>query len=65
MSPARATLTAPFFGNNVEHVKSVAEAFDKYLGDEKVRKHKMWITKEECIKLIINAGGKRKWKIMN
>ena len=39
------------------YVKSVAEAFDKYLGDEKVRKHKMWITKEECIKLIINAGG--------
>ena len=27
MSPARATLTAPFFGNNVEQVKSVAEAY--------------------------------------
>ena len=27
MSPARATLTAPFFGNNVEHVKSVSEAY--------------------------------------
>lgn len=39
------------------YVESVAEAFDKYLGDEKVRKHKMWITKEECIKLINNAGG--------
>lgn len=27
MSPARATLTAPFFGNNVEEVKSVSEAY--------------------------------------
>lgn len=27
MSPARATITAPFFGNNVEHVKSVSEAY--------------------------------------
>lgn len=27
MSVARATITAPFFGNNVEHVKSVAEAY--------------------------------------
>lgn len=36
---------------------SVAEAFDKYLGDEKVRKHKMWITKEECISMINEAGG--------
>ena len=27
MSAARATITAPFFGNNVEHVKSVAEAY--------------------------------------
>jgi len=27
MSPARATLTAPFFGNNVEHVKTVSEAY--------------------------------------
>lgn len=39
------------------YVETVAEAFDKYLGDEKVRKHKMWITKEECIKLINDAGG--------
>ena len=39
------------------YVESVSEAFDKYLGDEKVRQHKMWITKEECIKLINNAGG--------
>ena len=27
MSAARATLTAPFFGNNVEEVKSVSEAY--------------------------------------
>lgn len=27
MSPARATITAPFFGNNVEEIKSVAEAY--------------------------------------
>lgn len=27
MSPSRATLTAPFFGNNVEHVKTVSEAY--------------------------------------
>lgn len=27
MSPARATLTAPFFGNNVEPVKTVSEAY--------------------------------------
>jgi len=27
MSPARATITAAFFGNNVEHVKSVSEAY--------------------------------------
>ena len=27
MSAARATITAPFFGNNVEEVKSVAEAY--------------------------------------
>lgn len=39
------------------YVESVSEAFDKYLGDEKVRQHKIWITKEECIKLINNAGG--------
>ena len=39
------------------YVESVSEAFDKYLGDEKVRQHKMCITKEECIKLINNAGG--------
>ncbi len=39
------------------YVETVAEAFDKYLSDEKVRHHKMWITKEECIKLINDAGG--------
>lgn len=27
MSPARATLTAPFFGNNVEQIKTVSEAY--------------------------------------
>lgn len=27
MSAARATITAPFFGNNVEHVKAVSEAY--------------------------------------
>ncbi len=27
MSPARATITAAFFGNNVEHVKTVSEAY--------------------------------------
>ena len=27
MSPARATLTAPFFGNNVENIKTVSEAY--------------------------------------
>lgn len=27
ISPARATLTAPFFGNNVEHIKTVSEAY--------------------------------------
>ncbi|MBR1618018.1 phosphoenolpyruvate carboxykinase (ATP) [bacterium] len=27
MSAARATITAPFFGNNVEHVKTVSEAY--------------------------------------
>jgi predicted metal-dependent phosphoesterase TrpH len=32
-------------------------SYAKYLGDEKVRKYKMWITKEECIKLILDAGG--------
>jgi hypothetical protein len=26
-SAARATITAPFFGNNVEHVQSVSEAY--------------------------------------
>ncbi len=36
---------------------SVKEAFDIYLKDDKVRNHKRWITKEECINLIINAGG--------
>ena len=39
------------------YCESVSEAFDKYLGDEKVRKHKMWITKEECISMINEAGG--------
>ncbi len=39
------------------HVQTVAEAFDKYLMDDKVRNHKLWITKEECIKLILDAGG--------
>lgn len=39
------------------YCESVAEAFDKYLGDEKVRKDKMWITKEECISMINEAGG--------
>ncbi len=28
MSAARATITAPFFGNNVEHVKSVSKAYE-------------------------------------
>lgn len=28
MSPARATLTAPFFGNNVESIKTVSEAYE-------------------------------------
>ena len=27
MSAARATITAPFFGNNVEEIKSVSEAY--------------------------------------
>lgn len=39
------------------HVKTVQEAFDKYLKDDKVRKTKFWIEKEECINLINNAGG--------
>ena len=39
------------------YVSTVAEAFEKYLRDDKVRNHKMWITKEECINLILNAGG--------
>lgn len=39
------------------YVSTVAEAFDKYLSDKKVRHHKMWITKEECINLINEAGG--------
>ncbi len=39
------------------YIDTVAEAFEKYLSDEKVRHHKMWITKEECIKLINEAGG--------
>ena len=28
MSAARATITAPFFGNNVEEIKSVSEAYE-------------------------------------
>lgn len=39
------------------YVSTVVEAFDKYLRDDKVRNNKMWITKEECIDLILNAGG--------
>ena len=39
------------------YVESVSEAFDKYLKDDKVREHKKWITKEECISLINEAGG--------
>ena len=38
------------------YVSTVAEAFDKYLRDDKVRNHKMWITKEECINLILSIG---------
>lgn len=39
------------------YCNSVKEAFDKYLMDDKVRKIKFWVTKEECISLITNAGG--------
>ena len=39
------------------YCKTVREAFDKYLKDDKVRKIKKSITKEECISLINNAGG--------
>lgn len=39
------------------YCSTISEAFDKYLMDTKVRNHKMWITKEECIKLINDAGG--------
>lgn len=39
------------------YCKSVREAFDKYLKDDKVRKIKKSITKEECISLINNARG--------
>lgn len=39
------------------HVETVAEAFDKYLRDDKVRNSKKWLTKEECLELINNAGG--------
>lgn len=39
------------------HCQTVGEAFDKYLMDTKVRQHKMWITKEDCLDLITNAGG--------
>lgn len=36
---------------------SVQDAFDKYLNDESVRAQKKSISKEECIKLISDAGG--------
>lgn len=39
------------------YCQTVAEAFDKYLKDDKVRLIKKYITKEECISLIENAGG--------
>lgn len=41
------------------YVKDVSEAFTKYLtyASDKVRKDKKELTKEECIKLINNAGG--------
>ena len=39
------------------YCQTVKEAFDKYLKDDKVRKIKLWIEKEECIDLITNAGG--------
>ncbi len=39
------------------YCSSVSEAFDKYLMDDKVRKIKKTITKEDCISLINNAGG--------
>ena len=39
------------------YCNTVKEAFDKYLKDDKVRKIKFWITKEECIDMIISAGG--------
>lgn len=39
------------------YVKDVNEAFKKYLKDDKVRHLKKSISKEECIKMINNAGG--------
>ena len=39
------------------YCETVKEAFSKYLRDDKVRKEKFWIEKEECISLINNAGG--------
>ena len=39
------------------HVQTVAEAFDKYLRDDKVRTSKKWLTKEKCLELINKAGG--------
>lgn len=39
------------------YCETVKEAFSKYLRDDKVRKEKFWIEKEECISLITNAGG--------
>lgn len=39
------------------YCKTVKEAFKEFLKDDKVRKEKFWITKEECINLILKAGG--------
>lgn len=39
------------------YCQTVTEAFDRFLMDDKVRKVKFWLTKEECLELIINAGG--------
>lgn len=39
------------------YCESLSDAFKEYLDDSKVRYMKMWIDKEECIKLINDAGG--------
>ena len=39
------------------HCSSISEAFAQYLADEKIQKIKKTIPKEECIKLINDAGG--------